>query len=116
MRYGLPETTIQEICGVLAKFPSVAKAVLYGSRAKGNFKNGSDIDLTLLGGPDLNLQVLSRIMDAVDNLPLPYTFDLSILSNIKDEDFLDHIKRVGVIFYERVKTRDGRQLLFLSAL
>ena len=102
MRYGLPETTIQAIYGVLGKFPAVAKAVLYGSRAKGNFRNGSDIDLTLLGGPELDLQMLGRIMDAIDDLLLPYTFDLSILANIKDQDVLDHIKRVGVIFYEKM--------------
>ena len=57
-RFGLKETTIQKICGVFAKYPQVEKAVLYGSRAKGNYKNGADIDLTLNGGADLTLQML----------------------------------------------------------
>ncbi len=44
LRFGLKETTIQKLCGVFAKYPQVSKAVIYGSRAKGNYKNGSDID------------------------------------------------------------------------
>jgi len=100
-RFGLKETTIQKICGVFAKYPMVEKAVLYGSRAKGNFKNGSDIDLTLFGGEDLTLEALCRIMDEIDDLLLPYTFDLSIFHQISDPDVIDHIRRVGVVFYEK---------------
>jgi predicted nucleotidyltransferase len=50
LRFGLKESTIRKICKVLSRYPQVEKAVLYGSRAKGNYKNGSDIDLTLHGG------------------------------------------------------------------
>ena len=49
MKYGLPETAVEKLCAVFARFPAVEKAVLYGSRAKGSFKTGSDIDLTLYG-------------------------------------------------------------------
>jgi len=101
MKYGLKETTIQQICGVLAKYPPVEKAVLYGSRAKGNYKNGSDIDLTLYGGADLTLRVLYRLSDELDDLLLPYTIDLSIFSQIGDSDVIEHIQRVGVTFYEK---------------
>ncbi|MEW6203373.1 MAG: nucleotidyltransferase domain-containing protein [bacterium] len=101
MKFGLKETTIQQIQSVLAGHPQVEKAVLYGSRAKGNCKHGSDIDLTLLGGDDLTLKVLYRIMDEIDDLLLPYTFDLSIFHQISDPDVIDHIRRVGVVFYEK---------------
>ncbi len=100
MRYGLPESTIEQICGVLARYPQVQRAILYGSRAKGNYKNGSDIDLTLCGGADLTLQVLYKIMDELDDLLLPYTIDLSIMALITDPDVLAHIQRVGITFYE----------------
>lgn len=100
-RFGLKETTIQKICAVLARYPQVKKAILYGSRAKGNYKNGSDIDLTLCGGSDLTFQILQKIMNELDDLLLPYTIDLSILNHITDPDVLDHIRRVGVTFYER---------------
>jgi predicted nucleotidyltransferase len=46
MKFGLQETTIEKICSVLASHPQIEKTLLYGSRAKGNYKNGSDIDLT----------------------------------------------------------------------
>ncbi len=101
LRFGLEEATIQRICGVLAKYPQVEKAVLYGSRAKGNYKNGSDIDLTLHGGADLTLEVLSRIQDELDDLLLPYTIDLSIFSRIKDPEVIEHIQRVGLVFYQK---------------
>ncbi|MFH0939506.1 MAG: nucleotidyltransferase domain-containing protein [Planctomycetota bacterium] len=100
-RFGLKETTIQKICVVFARYPQVEQAVLYGSRAKGNYKNGSDIDLTLRGGADLTLRVLYKIMDELDDLLLPYTIDLSIFSDITDSDVIEHIQRVGMTFYEK---------------
>ena len=101
MKYGLKESAIEKICEIFNRYPQVGKAVLYGSRAKGNYKNGSDIDLTLDGGADLTMDILYRIMDDIDDLLLPYSFDLSILKDIHDQDVLDHIRRVGVVFYER---------------
>jgi predicted nucleotidyltransferase len=79
----------------------VERAILYGSRAKGGFKKGSDLDLTLVGGEDLNFEMLLKIMSALDDLPIPYTIDLSILKDIEDPDVVEHIQRVGVTFYER---------------
>jgi hypothetical protein len=59
------------------------------------------IDLTLTGNQDLNLEILHRVMDEIDDLLLPYTFDLSIFHQISDPDVIDHIKRVGIVFYEK---------------
>ena len=105
MNYGLKDATIEKIHSVFARHPEVEKAILYGSRAKGNYKNGSDIDLTLHGGTALTLNVLYRILDELDDLLLPYTFDLSILTNIEDTSLLEHIQRVGIVFYESNNTR-----------
>ena len=99
-RFGLNEKTIRQICGVFAKYPQVEKAVLYGSRAKGNYKTGSDIDLTLCGEAELTLGILYKIMDELDQLLLPYTIDLSIFMQINDPEVVEHIRRVGVTFYE----------------
>ena len=98
MKYGLQDEVVQKISGVFIRFPAVHKAVLYGSRAKGDYKNGSDVDLTLVG--PLDADTLGQIMDALDDLLLPYSMGLSIFSNITDQSLLDHIKRVGVVFYE----------------
>jgi predicted nucleotidyltransferase len=101
MKFGLTDKTITQIQSVLARFPQVDKSVLYGSRAMGNYRKGSDIDMTLKGGEDLTLKVLYRIMDEIDDLLLPYTFDLSIFHHISDPDVVAHIERAGVIFYEK---------------
>jgi len=101
MKFGLSEATIERIRAVFAKYPQVEKAVLYGSRAKGNYRNGSDIDLTLFGGADLTLDDLHKMMDEIDDLLLPYTIDLSIFNQISDPDVVEHIQRVGVPFYEK---------------
>ncbi len=101
MMFGLTESAIRKILAVFARYPQVEQAILYGSRAKGDYKTGSDIDLTLCGGDDLDLRVLYRIMDELDNLLLPYTIDLSIFAGISDPDVIAHIQRVGVVFYRR---------------
>lgn len=104
MTHGLSAETVRKIAAVLGSYPQVEKATLYGSRAKGNYKNGSDIDLTLHGGADLTLHVLYRILNDLDDLLLPYTIDLSIFRQISDPDVLAHIARVGVPFYEKGET------------
>ena len=101
MKYGLKDSMIAEICSVFSRYPQIEQVILYGSRAKGNFKTGSDIDLTLDGDASLNMDVLYRILDDIDELYLPYTFDLSIRKDIQDGDVLDHIERAGVTFYVR---------------
>ena len=98
---GLSEPVVRKICDVFKRYPQVEKAVLYGSRAKAAHKTGSDIDLTLHGGTDLTLNVLLRIANDLDDLFLPYTFDLSIFHDITDPDVTEHIQRVGVTMYEK---------------
>jgi len=67
----------------------------------GNYKNGSDIDLTLTGNSDLNLNTLGKIENDIDDLLLPYSFDLSLYNMITDVSVRDHIQRVGIAFYAR---------------
>jgi predicted nucleotidyltransferase len=100
LRFGLKDSTIRKIRSVFARFPQVEKAVLYGSRAKGNYKNGSDIDLTLFG-KFLSLNIIYKISNELDDLLLPYTIDLSFFAGINDPDVIDHIRRVGVTFYDK---------------
>ncbi|WP_448215750.1 nucleotidyltransferase domain-containing protein [Endozoicomonas sp. 2B-B] len=102
-RFGLKEETISEIQQVLANFPQVGKAIIYGSRAKGTFKTGSDIDLTLVADKkkQLDLTVQYQIEEALEELLLPYQFDLSILETIENPNLLNHIKQVGQVFYAR---------------
>jgi len=100
MKYGLNESTIEKIQHVFETFPEIDKVVLYGSRAKGNYRTGSDIDLTLFGA-ELNQQSCSAIAEALDDLLLPYSIDLSIFDQLKYPALEAHIERVGKIFYQR---------------
>lgn len=99
MKFGLKDKTIKKIHQVFSQYPAIEKATLYGSRAKGSFKKGSDIDLTL-EGEDLTLSILHKIDNNLDDLLLPYTFDLSIFKHIDNPDLLNHIKQIGIVFYE----------------
>lgn len=100
--FGLEISVIKAIQKVLEKYPEVEKAILYGSRAKGNYRAGSDIDLTLIG-QNLNLTILQKIENELDDLFLPYKIELSIYHHIQNESLLEHIKRVGKIFYEKTE-------------
>ncbi len=100
MKYGLPEATIEKVLAVFALFPQIEKALLYGSRAKGNFKRGSDIDLTLFG-ENLSPKQLGEIEEALDELLLPYTIDLSLYAELNHAELREQIDRFGVVFYER---------------
>ncbi len=100
-RYGLPEETIAMIAAVFAHHPEVERVILYGSRAKGNYRRGSDIDLALQGGEDLTDRVLYSILNELDDLPVPHSFDVAIHSLIVNEPLLDHIRRRGAVMYER---------------
>jgi|SRR5690606_37636301 len=98
--FGLKPHTIQAIQQVFLQYPALKKAVLYGSRAKGNYRNGSDIDLTL-EGESLDLTTLQKIENDLDELMLPYKMDISLLKHIRNAELREHINRVGVVFYDR---------------
>lgn len=85
---------------MLARFAGVEQAVLYGSRAKGNYRPGSDIDLTLKGDR-LTYQDLLDIELALDDLLMPWKIDLSLFAQIDNPALVEHIERVGKIFYRR---------------
>ena len=100
MNTGLDDAVLEKMRGVFVQFPQLEKVVLYGSRAKGNFKPGSDIDMTLLG-PALTPDALASISLALDDLLLPYTIDLSQFDGLDNAELRDHIERVGVVLYQQ---------------
>ena len=104
---GLSEKTILKIWGVFAQYAEVEKAILYGSRAKGNYRNGSDIDLTL-EGDKLTDSISIKIDMDLDDLLLPYGIDLSIFAYINDAELCKNIERVGVVFYDKSTDKNLR--------
>lgn len=100
MDCGLKKDVLERINKIFEKYDEVQEVVLYGSRAKGNYKPGSDIDLTLKG-TGLDLKLINKINIELDDLLLPYTFDLSIYDAIDAPALIEHIQRVGTTFYKR---------------
>lgn len=114
MRFGLKENTIAQINTIFAKYPQVESVILYGSRAKGNYKPGSDIDLTLTGD-EVDLSLIHTIELDLDDLLLPYTLELSAYRHLSNPDLLDHIDRVGKLFYRAASRRRMREAGQLDA-
>ena len=102
LSFGLPDKTLATLRSILAEYPAVEKAILYGSRAKGTYRPGSDIDLTLVGA-NLNYHLLAEIAGRLEDSSIPYCVDLSLKEQIDNPTLLEHIERVGVVFY--LKTR-----------
>jgi len=98
--FGLSPDAIRDIKGVFAACPRVQSAIIYGSRAKGNYRKNSDIDLTFQGN-DMDMQDIYSIYRKIDELNLPYMFDFSVFDQIENPDLVDHIRRVGRLFYQR---------------
>jgi uncharacterized protein len=97
-KFGLKQTVIEKMNRIFMQYPKIETVIIYGSRAKGNHKPGSDIDLTMVG-KGISHQDLMEISIKLDDLLLPYTIDLSIHHQIDNQDLRAHIQRVGLIFY-----------------
>jgi predicted nucleotidyltransferase len=100
MRFGLSEETIASIEQVFRTHAEVEQAIIYGSRAKESYKPASDIDITLKGD-DLSSTIIGQITWELDDLLLPYTFDISIYDQITNETLKMHIANEGAILYSK---------------
>ncbi len=95
---GLPPGVQETLAAVLRRHPAVRRAVLFGSRAKGTAEASSDIDLALDG--NLTEFQAEAIALELNDLPLPYVFDLKALADVTHAPLLEHIRRVGVVVFE----------------
>lgn len=98
MPYGLTDIELEKMRRVFAMHGSVESALLYGSRAKGNYKQFSDVDMTLVGD-GLTRDELVRIEAEIDDLLLPYRCDMSLFNSLRNEALIEHINRVGIEIY-----------------
>ena len=92
--FGLTTRALKLLRDLLATDLRIERAIVYGSRAKGNYRHGSVIDIAL-DAPSMDFDVFLRFCIAVDDLMLPWNVDLSLLSHINNPALLDHIARVG---------------------
>ena len=94
---GLEENELQIINSVFACHPNISSVKIFGSRAKGNFRSNSDVDLALFG--KIDYLEAEEIKMKLDELDLPYLFDVKIFDKITNEDLRNHINRVGIFLY-----------------
>ncbi len=101
-KYGLLESDINDVTSTLLKNQKILKIILFGSRAKGTFKDGSDVDIALKGA-NLKLDDIIDVSLEIDKLFLPYKFDFVIYDRIKEKTLIEHIDRVGIVLSEKAK-------------
>ncbi len=99
MDNGIPERTKNELLNYFKSKPEIEKVVLYGSRAKGNFHNGSDIDFAIWTDEH---DKISSISDDLDNLPTPYKFDVTDYKILSHQGMKNNIDNDGILFYKKM--------------
>ena len=100
MKDAVPPSVAEEIRAVFRRHPEVQRATLFGSRAKGNFREGSDIDLALEGNV-LERRHLATMLGELEETQIPQRVDLLLKKTLRHQELLDHIERLGVVFYDR---------------
>lgn len=102
MKYGLIERDFVYINEAIREFPEIAEVILFGSRAKGTYKIGSDVDLAIKGDR-ITYEITARFADCLnEEKPLPYFFDVVHYEAIADLNLKSHIDRVGIKIYARL--------------
>ena len=98
--FGLEQELIDTINTIFLENKKIEKVLIFGSRAKGNFITGSDIDLALIG-ENISHEDIINIKLAIDDIALLYSVDIVAYNDVKNTPIGDHIKRIGKIFYIR---------------
>ena len=98
--FGFSEETVNKLHHIFSPFHEIEEVVIYGSRAMGKHHPFSDVDITIVG-KEVSTKTLSQILLKIDDLLLPYEFDISIYHKIQNLEVLQHIKRVGQALYAR---------------
>lgn len=97
-KYGLSEAHARIIRDIFEKSGKVREGILFGSRAKGNYKPGSDIDLAVKG-EEIGREDLAALWSAFEDSPLPFFVDIIDYDSIRNPELKAHIDRVGVRIY-----------------
>lgn len=101
MPFGLLDRDLKHILDAVRSFPEISQLVLFGSRAKGNFKTASDVDLAIKGA-SVTYDTAVKLADVLnEEKPLPYFFDVIHYESITEPRLVEHIDRVGVVLYSK---------------
>lgn len=99
MAFGFLKQDQERLTSALRKFPEIEKAIVFGSRAMGNFKKASDVDLAIIG-KNITSQMVVQLRSLLnEELPLPYFFDVVVYEKITNDKLKRHIDEHGVVFF-----------------
>lgn len=98
--YGLSEDNIKELIDILSSCPHIEQAIIFGSRVRGDYRPGSDVDLSLKG-KDLTLADVAWLDAKLEDSYIPYFFDTNIYSRLRNQDLIDDIDREGEVIYQK---------------
>lgn len=97
-RFGISEKSYQLLQDTFSKFPEVEEVIIFGSRAKGNYKKGSDIDLAIKGAK-CTASLAWRLQSYInEHLPIPYNVDVINYNSLDHRELKRHIDGVGIRF------------------
>jgi len=98
--FGLLQSDIESIVSILQNENAIEEAIIFGSRAKGNFRNGSDVDIALKGNSVNHSTVVHVSYLLNEETIMPYRFDVVDYQTIHNKNLVEHIDRVGKVLYK----------------
>jgi len=98
---GITSKTFLLLMKTFNSYPEIEEVILFGSRAKGNYMKGSDIDIVIKGEKVSSTLILQLNAILNERLPIPYFIDVLAYSQITNPALLDHINRVGKVIYQK---------------
>ncbi len=106
-RFGIYDKSFSLIVESFSKFPEIEKVLIFGSRAMGNYKKGSDIDLAIQG-EKVDFNIISRLYGKLnEELPIPYFIDIVDFKTVESEELKKHILKEGKLIYEKDKLKNS---------
>jgi len=99
--FGITPKSYKILLSIIEKYSAIEQVIIFGSRAKGTYTEGSDIDITLIG--DISKNEFYSFKTALEESSIPYLFDVSIYNELTSDDLKEHIKRVGKVLYQKKK-------------
>ena len=106
MNFGLSDKNYRILLDILSKYVESCSAVVYGSRANGDFTDRSDVDIAIKDCDEINDATVSRMIDEIDESDFPYLVDIRIYDEIKNNSLREHIDRAGIIFLSKETTSE----------
>ncbi|CCQ92933.1 DNA polymerase, beta domain protein region [[Clostridium] ultunense Esp] len=101
MNFGIPSKSMSLIINALVQKEEIEKALIFGSRSMGNYKNGSDVDIAIFG-KDITMEILNQLrIELNEKLPLPYYFDIVHYDSLEHDKLKEHIDKYGKVLYEK---------------